>query len=157
MVKMIVLDVDGTLTNGNISLYQQDKEVYEIKSFNIKDGLGIVKWISQGGLVAIISGRPCKLTQTRFSALGVKEIFLGVDDKLSVLKDIATRYNLKPKNIACIGDDENDLEMFSFCKYKFAPLDCVKSLRSKAKILSKRGGKGAVREMIEILLKNKNI
>lgn len=155
MIKMIVLDVDGTLTNGKISLYQKDSEVYEIKSFNIKDGLGIVKWIKHGGIVAIISGRKCELTRHRFSALGAQEIFLGIEDKLSLLKELAAKYNFKAKNIACIGDDENDLGILSFCKYKFAPRDCAKSLKGKAKILSKKGGEGAVREMIDIILESR--
>ena len=152
MIKMIVLDVDGTLTDGSITFIHTNNGIYESKSFNTKDGLGIALWIKNGGLVSIISGRKCHLTEQRAKELGVHEIHLGIDDKVKCLEESIKKYHLSPQNLACIGDDLNDLGMYEFCKYSFAPSDASARNLSKATFITKaRGGRGAVREMIEML------
>ncbi|RDU65292.1 3-deoxy-D-manno-octulosonate 8-phosphate phosphatase [Helicobacter didelphidarum] len=152
MIKMIVLDVDGTLTNGQITLTKINDVFTESKSFNVKDGMGITEWINGGGVVSIISGRRCAITQYRANELGVQEVHLGVQDKLACLKEICEKYRILPDNVACIGDDVNDINMYAFCRYSFAPADASAINKTRASFVTHaKGGEGAVREMIEIL------
>lgn len=152
MIKMIVLDVDGTLTNGQIGLLHINNVIAEVKSFNVKDGMGISTWIKTGRFVSIISGRQCILTQHRAKELGIHEVHLGIEDKLSCLKKICRKYNILPDNVACIGDDINDLSMYEFCRYSFAPADANTVNKMKASFVTHaKGGEGAVREMIDML------
>ncbi|RDU73471.1 3-deoxy-D-manno-octulosonate 8-phosphate phosphatase [Helicobacter aurati] len=152
-IKMIVLDVDGTLTNGQILLMEIDNKIVEAKSFNVKDGMGISQWIKDGGLVSIISGRRCSVVLHRARELGVQEIHLGIENKLPCLNGICEKYEILPSNIACIGDDINDIVLYNFCRYSFAPADASIVNRSRASFITNaRGGHGAVREMIDILM-----
>ncbi|MDY5185890.1 HAD family hydrolase [Helicobacter trogontum] len=152
MIKMIVLDVDGTLTNGQIGLLHINGVITETKSFNVKDGMGISEWIKSGGLVSIISGRQCILTQHRAKELGIYEVHLGIDDKLACLKRICKKYRISSDNVACIGDDINDLNMYAFCRYSFAPADASSINKMRASFVTHaKGGEGAVREMIDTL------
>lgn len=152
IIKMIVLDVDGTMTNGQISYSLIDGKIIEFKSFNIKDGMGIHEWIKAGKLVSIISGRKCALTQHRANELGIQEVHLGIQDKLTCLKEICKKLHILPENVACIGDDINDIDMYAFCRYSFAPSDAYRVNKAHASFITKaKGGEGAVREMIEIL------
>ncbi len=152
MIKMIVLDVDGTLTNGQIGLLHINNVIVEVKNFNVKDGMGIAEWIKAGGFVSIISGRQCLLTQHRAKELGIHEVHLGVDDKLACLKAICKKYKILADNVACIGDDINDLNMYAFCRYSFAPADASTINKTRASFVTHaKGGEGAVREMIDIL------
>lgn len=151
-IKMIVLDVDGTLTNGQIGLLHINNIIAEVKSFSVKDGMGISTWIKAGGLVSIISGRRCLLTQQRAKELGVHEVHLGIDDKLSCLKNICEKYRILPNQVACMGDDINDLGMYEFCRYSFAPADASITNKIRASFITHaKGGEGAVREMIDML------
>lgn len=157
MIRMIVLDVDGTLTNGQILLANIDGKIVEVKSFNVKDGMGIAEWIKNGGLVSIISGRYCVATGHRAKELGIQEVHLGVDDKLACLKQICQKYKILPDNVACIGDDTNDINMYAFCRYSFAPADANAINRMRASFVTHaKGGEGAVREMIDILMNIKD-
>lgn len=152
-IKMIALDVDGTLTNGQILLMNINDYIVEAKSFNVKDGMGIVEWIRRGGLVSIISGRESTIVEHRAKELGIHEVCLGVDDKLMCLNDICKKYNISPSNIACIGDDVNDIVLYDVCAYSFAPSDSSPINLAKACFVTKAaGGHGAVREMIDMLL-----
>lgn len=152
MIKMIVLDVDGTLTNGSIGLLHINNVIAEVKSFNVKDGMGIANWIKSGGFVSVISGRQCLLTQHRAKELGIHEVHLGVDDKLTCLKKICKKYKILSDNVACIGDDINDLSMYAFCRYSFAPADASEINKMRASFVTHaKGGEGAVREMIDML------
>ena len=152
MIKMIVLDVDGTLTNGQIGLLHVNGVIVETKSFNVKDGMGISEGIKGGGFVSVISGRQCILTQHRAKELGIHEVHLGVEDKLACLKEICKKYKILPDNVACIGDDVNDLNMYAFCRYSFAPADASDVNKMRASFVTHaKGGEGAVREMIDML------
>ena len=153
MIKMIVVDVDGTLTNGQIMLMNVGGRIFEGKSFNAKDGMGITEWIRDGGIVSFTSGRYCDTTKYRAKELGVQEIHLGVNDKLDCLKKICEKYKLLPDNVACIGDDVNDIGLYAFCHYSFAPADASDINRMRASFVTHaKGGEGAVREMIDILM-----
>lgn len=153
MIRLLLLDVDGTLTNGTINFLELDGGICESKSFHIHDGLGIVAWLKLGREIAIISGRESKSLRKRASELGITRIFMGVEDKSIIARNIISGLNLSKDEVACIGDDINDLGMFRESSLRFAPANANAYLRTKADVvLSCRGGDGAVREMIEFIL-----
>ncbi len=150
MIKLIVLDVDGCLTDGKI-IYSSDGS--ETKNFNVKDGLAISSWIKMGNHVAIITGRNSKIVETRANELGVKYLFQAVKDKEKVLKELIDSLNLKYYEVGAIGDDLNDFRMLSKVGRSFTPKDGVKEIREIVDTaLTCNGGDGAVREMIDILV-----
>ena len=152
MIKLIVLDVDGTMTNGQITFSNINGVMVESKSFNVKDGMGISEWIKGGGIVCIISGRKCDIVAHRARELGVQEVHLGIEDKLACLKEICERHRILPDNTACIGDDVNDINMYAFCRYSFAPADASLINKARASFTTRaKGGEGCVREMIDML------
>lgn len=161
MIKLLLLDVDGTLTDGKITFIDSIESAsldsvlssYESKSFNIQDGLGIVAWLKMGLEVAIISGRESNLTKLRAKELGITRVFMGVGDKSSIAHNIISGLNLSKDEVACIGDDVNDLGMFKECGLCFVPNNANELIKQKADvILQKAGGEGAVREMIDFII-----
>ncbi|CAM2852461.1 KdsC family phosphatase [Helicobacter burdigaliensis] len=155
MIKLIVLDVDGTLTDGGITYNEKG---VESKTFNVKDGLGIAGWIKLGKKVAIITGRKSKILELRAKELGITYLKQGISNKALALKEILEKENIKTDEFAVIGDDLNDLSMLNLTKFSFAPKDCAKILRKKVyKVLKSKGGKGAVREMIDFLIKKEKL
>lgn len=150
MIKLIVLDVDGCLTDGKI-IYASDGS--EIKNFNVKDGLAISSWIKMGFAAAIITGRNSEIVAKRAKELGISHLFQGVKDKESVLKELLERLNLKHYEVGAIGDDLNDYKMLRSVGRSFTPKDGAKEIRELVDtILTSNGGDGAVREMIDILI-----
>lgn len=155
MIKLIVLDVDGTLSDGSI-IYGDDGA--EIKAFNAKDGLGIAAWIKLGREVAIITGRESKLVENRAKELKITYIKQGVTNKAQALKEILKEANIALNEVAAIGDDLNDLSMLRLVKYSYAPRDAAKLVRQNVrKVLKQKGGKGAVRAMIDKLIKKEKL
>lgn len=150
-IQLLLLDVDGTLTTGEVT-YTQNGE--ELKSFNIKDGLALSVWNKQlGRKSAIITGRESSIVQRRAKELGIEFVYMGVSDKGAVIQELLAKLNLASDEVACIGDDLNDLPMFMRIKQSYAPKDSAKEIKAIAKnVLQKKGGKGAVREMIEDIL-----
>jgi len=153
-IKLLILDVDGTMTDGKIT-YSSSGE--ELKSFCVKDGLAIASWIRLGGKVAIITGRESKIVEHRAKELGVEFLYQGIKDKASKVEEILSLSNLTWQNVASIGDDLNDVSMLKRAKISFAPADCSDYIKSYVKIvLNSLGGRGAIREMIEYILKEEN-
>ena len=153
MIKLLLIDVDGTLTDGKITLIENGNSIMEAKNFNIKDGLGIVAWLKMGKEVAIISGRESASTRARAEELGITRVFLGIGDKASTARKIMSGLDVKKNEVACIGDDVNDLAMFSQSGLRFAPSDANAYVKKHADIvLNARGGEGAVREMIDFII-----
>lgn len=151
MIELIVLDVDGCLSDGKIT-YSDSGE--EIKSFNVKDGLAIASWIKLGKKVAIITGRKSKIVEKRANELGIEYYFQGIKNKLEKLDELLNSLGLKRENVAAIGDDFNDYKMLKSVGLSFAPLNAANEIKEIVDIvLSKSGGNGAVREMIEFILK----
>ncbi len=154
MIKLIVLDVDGCLSDGKI-VYSADE--IESKNFNVKDGLGITTWIKMGNQAAIITGRSSTIVQKRAKELGITHYFQGVNDKEKVLEELMSTLGLKSYEVAAIGDDLNDYKMLAKVGRSFTPNDGVQEIKSLVKnILSHNGGDGAVREMIDILVDENN-
>lgn len=155
MIELILLDVDGTLSDGKI--YYSDRGE-EYKVFDVKDGLGIRVWHKLGKKTAIITGRKSSIVEKRAKELGISDVYMGVDDKSSIVKLLREKYSLAQNQIACIGDDCNDLPMFAQSGMKFAPSNAIELIKKRADVvLSKKGGDGAVREMIEILLQKEGL
>ncbi|MDX9743487.1 MAG: HAD hydrolase family protein [Arcobacteraceae bacterium] len=152
MIKLLVFDVDGTLTNGKITY---DANGVETKSFDVKDGMAIESWVKKFGFkAAFITGRNSVIVDKRGRELGVEYIYQGVKDKTLVLDEILKKENLTLANVAAIGDDLNDIKMLQSVKLSFCPSDAANEVKDMVSIVSsKSGGNGAAREMIEYILK----
>jgi 3-deoxy-D-manno-octulosonate 8-phosphate phosphatase (KDO 8-P phosphatase) len=154
-IELIVLDVDGTMTNSHIT-YSENGD--EIKSFNVKDGLAIASWRKLGKQVAIITGRTSKIVAKRAKELHIEHYYQGIHNKKEVLEDLLEKLDLKMENVASIGDDLNDMQMLKASKISFVPRDASAYVDKIATVvLSKKGGDGAVREMIEYLIKKEGL
>jgi 3-deoxy-D-manno-octulosonate 8-phosphate phosphatase (KDO 8-P phosphatase) len=129
----------------------------ESKAFNIKDGLGISTWVKIGNEVAIITGRNSKIVQRRAEELGVQHLFQGIKDKDRVLKELVSSLGINFDNVAVIGDDLNDFKMLNLAGRSFTPKNGVKEIQDIVDVvLSRDGGDGAVREMIDSLVDSNN-
>ena len=150
MIKLLVLDVDGCMTDGGI-IYSNSAE--ETKKFNVKDGFAIVQWIKLGGQVAIITGRESKIVENRAKELGIHYLYQNVKDKKAVLEELLEKINISNEEVAAIGDDINDYKLLLHVKQSFTPADGVSHVKDIVKhVLTCKGGEGAVREMIEMVL-----
>jgi 3-deoxy-D-manno-octulosonate 8-phosphate phosphatase (KDO 8-P phosphatase) len=155
MTQLIVIDVDGTLTDGKI-YYGNDGE--ELKAFNIKDGLMVASWNRLGKKSAIITGRVSKIVDRRAKELGIEIVRQGIRNKKEELEKIVNELGISFNEVAVIGDDMNDLSMMKLTKKTFAPVDANPYIYDYVEYpLTKKGGDGAVAEMIEILLKEENL
>lgn len=151
MIELIVLDVDGTLTDGKI-IYTNGAD--ELKNFDVKDGLAVASWTKKfHKKAAIITGRTSELVKKRANDLGITHLYQGVHNKDEVLQNILKEENLLWENVAAIGDDLNDYKMLKKAGLSFAPNDAVEDIKQLVhKVCSKNGGNGAVREMVEYIL-----
>lgn len=158
-INLLVMDVDGTLTDGKIYM-GPDGEC--IKRFDIKDGYGIKNLLIPAGITpVIITGRRSKITEQRGKELSIKEIHQGVSDKTAKLEQILCEKKLPVGTVAYIGDDLNDLPCMRYVKDQGGiigcPSDAAQEVISIADFVSsKKGGDGAVREFIEWLLTERN-
>ena len=154
-IELIVLDVDGTMTDSRIT-YSENGD--EIKSFNVKDGLAIASWRKLGKQVAIITGRSSQIVERRAKELHIEHFYQGIESKKEVLEQLLEKLNLSMENVATIGDDLNDLRMLKAANISFVPRDASAYVDKIATvILTKKGGDGAVREMVEYLIKKEGL
>lgn len=154
MIKLIVLDVDGCLTDGKL-IYSAD--AIESKAFNVKDGLGISSWVKMGNSVAIITGRNSSIVEKRAKELGITHLHQGIKDKDRVIKEIVESMGITFEEVAAIGDDLNDYNMLKLVARSFTPNNGVKEIKEIIDVvLTHDGGDGAVREMIDILVDENN-
>jgi len=154
MIKLIVLDVDGCLSDGKL-IYSADG--IESKNFNVKDGLGITTWIKMGNEVAIITGRDSTIVQRRAKELGIKHLYQGIKDKDRVLRELVESLGLDFSEVGAIGDDLNDYSMLKLVGRSFTPKNGVKEIKEIVdNVLSFDGGSGAVREMIDMVVDENN-
>lgn len=147
-IKLLVMDVDGTLTDGKIYMGENGEVM---KAFNVKDGYAIAHMLPEMGIIpVIITGRKSKIVENRAKELGITELYQGVGDKLAQLKIVAEKYNAAPEEIAYIGDDLNDLECIEFCGVTACPVDAVEKVKKTVNLVcNKKAGEGAVRDFIE--------
>lgn len=150
-IKLLILDVDGVLTNGSIIMNDHGEE---IKCFHVRDGHGLRLLMNAGIHVAIITGRKSKTVKHRARNLGIREVYQGVKDKESLAKELIQHKKLNKEQVCCMGDDLPDLPMFNQVGVSIAVADASPELRREADFVTKkRGGKGAVREVCELILK----
>ncbi|UUV18847.1 HAD-IIIA family hydrolase [Fusobacteria bacterium ZRK30] len=154
-IKLVVLDVDGTLTDGKLYI---DNNGVETKAFHVKDGMAIAQGIKNGLDILILTGRESKIVEVRAKELGITEIYQGIKDKKTKIEEVLKDKNLNYNNVAYIGDDINDLEVMKLVGYSGCPRDAVKQIRGISDLISEyNGGEGAVREIIEIILEKQGI
>lgn len=149
-IKLIVLDVDGVLTDG--SLYIGSNQV-EYKQFNTQDGMGITLAHYAGLKTAIITGRKSEAVAKRAKELKINYVYQGISNKLEVLSELLIELRLKADEICYMGDDINDLPILKTAGISFAPDNAVGLVKESVDIVTKQsGGNGAVREMVEAIL-----
>jgi 3-deoxy-D-manno-octulosonate 8-phosphate phosphatase (KDO 8-P phosphatase) len=149
-VKILVLDVDGVMTDGRL-IYNDDGT--ESKAFDVRDGHGI-KMLSQAGIeTALISGRSSPLVEKRAADLGITEVAQGVRDKVPILEKILSKRHLKLEEVAFVGDDVVDLTVMSRVGFAVVVADASEYLFDTAHYVTLApGGRGAVREVAELIL-----
>ncbi len=152
-VKLLILDVDGVMTEGRI-VY--DSLGREIKTFHARDGMGIKLWQGQGYQFAIISGRASLAVTARANELGITNVYQGCRRKGEVLAKLLNRLKLKKDEVAVLVDDLPDLPLVRGVGYPIAVADAAIEVRNEAKYVTQTpGGCGAVREAVEHLLQSK--
>ncbi len=148
---MLVLDVDGVLTDGTLVI---NSDGSESKFFNSQDGHAIKMWQRAGLQVAILSGRASEPTRHRAKQLEIEYVFEDCINKLPVLEEFLKQINLPPDSVAYIGDDVVDLPVMRFVGFSAAVANAVDDVKKQADYVTiRRGGSGAVREVIEYILK----
>ena len=151
MIKLILLDVDGTLTDSGI---YHGNNGEELKKFNVKDGYAIVNAQELGIEFGIITGKESELVRTRANELNIKYLYQGISEKTLILDEIMQITGLKKEEMAYMGDDLNDIKIMKKVGFSGTPLDGVNEAKIIADFVStKNGGEGAVREFIETILK----
>lgn len=147
-VQILIMDVDGTLTDGKIYM-GSDGEV--MKAFDVKDGYGIRNILPQYGIIPIIiTGRTSAIVEHRAKELRICHLYQEITDKSKCIQDISMALNIPLERMACIGDDLNDLPMMQICAVSGCPSDAVQAVKEKCDyICTRSGGHGAVREFIE--------
>ncbi|WP_020471004.1 KdsC family phosphatase [Zavarzinella formosa] len=149
-VQLLVLDVDGVLTDGKIVYTDAG---HEIKSFHVRDGSALKFWMESGKQVAIISGRSSPAVERRARELGITVVVQGARNKMPALRDVLKHFQLDPGQACAIGDDLADYPVLQTCGIGVAVADACRELKSVARyVTSAPGGCGAVRETIEWLM-----
>jgi 3-deoxy-D-manno-octulosonate 8-phosphate phosphatase (KDO 8-P phosphatase) len=154
-IKLLVLDVDGVLSDGKIIISNNGNEY---KNFDVKDGLGLVLVQKLGMKVAVITGKSSRIVADRLVALGLDsdDIFQGQKNKLNAYQILKDKYLLKDSEIAYMGDDLPDITLMNRVGVSASPADCIAVVREYADYNCKHnGGNGAVREFCEYLMKQK--
>jgi len=150
-IEWLLLDVDGVLTTGLVSYLSQGGEML---TFDIQDGHGIKLAQRSGIKVGVLSGRGSGALRTRAEDLELDAVVIGRSDKGPAFAEFCARHDVEPSQVAAAGDDLQDLPLLLACGLSFAPADAVAEVRESVDcVLSRGGGRRAVREMVEQLLK----
>lgn len=149
-VKLIITDVDGVLTDGSLHYGPAGEE---LKTFNSHDGLGIMLLAKSDVQLAVLSGRDCPALRRRLADLGVQVAVLGHLDKKTAVNGIMERCHVAPERTAIIGDDLPDAEIFGMCGVGVSVANAPDYVKAKAAyVTQKRGGDGALRELVDLVL-----
>jgi 3-deoxy-D-manno-octulosonate 8-phosphate phosphatase (KDO 8-P phosphatase) len=150
-IRLLVMDVDGVLTNGSLIVHSDGSES---KCFCTLDGHGIRMWQRTGNTAAILSGRQSEPTAQRAKQLDIQHVFQNAHYKLPVLRELIDQLGLSPNQVAYIGDDLPDMPAMRYAGFAIAVANAVDEVKDCADyITSRTGGCGAVREAIEYILK----
>lgn len=151
-ITLLALDVDGVLTDGTLAINGDGSET---KFFNSLDGHGIKMWQRAGLKVALISGRASPPTERRAEQLKIEYVFQDCHYKLPVVEQLLDQIGLLPENMAFIGDDLTDMPVMRYAGFAVAVANAVDEVKECADyVTTHSGGRGAVREVIEYILKN---
>jgi 3-deoxy-D-manno-octulosonate 8-phosphate phosphatase (KDO 8-P phosphatase) len=149
-IELLVLDVDGVLTDGGI-VYSDDGT--ELKQFHVRDGSALKLWRSVGKRSAVISGRRSAVVERRAAELGLGPVVQGAERKLEALRAVLRDTGLRPEQVCAVGDDLPDLPVLRHCGVAVAVADACPEVRADAHhVTAAPGGRGAVREVVEWLL-----
>jgi YrbI family 3-deoxy-D-manno-octulosonate 8-phosphate phosphatase len=155
-IRCLVLDVDGVMTDGGMYFTEQGDQ---FKKYNTKDGMALLEIGRLGMEVAIISsGFTQEMVQARANMLGIKHCFVTREPKLEVMKTLCHDLGIELEHVAVIGDDINDLEIIKASGISACPIDAVEDVKKHAQIiLTKKGGRGCVREFVDNYLMAKRV
>ncbi len=150
-IRLLVMDVDGTLTDGQIYMSAQGELM---KAFHVKDGYGIRNLLPKKQIIpVIITGRTSAIVENRCRELEIRYLYQGVEQKDACLKRVSEELSIPLEQAACMGDDENDLPMMRLCGVCGCPVDAADAVKKQCVFTSTyAGGHGAVREFIEWIL-----
>lgn len=154
-IELLLTDVDGVLTDGGVIL---NNEGVESKQFHIRDGLGFKLWRQAGFKCGLITGRNSQVVRLRAQELSMDIVRQGITDKATVAQEVLKKFNLEPEQLAFVGDDLIDLGAIRLAGLGVAVADAVDEVKDAADYTTKKpGGKGAIREVIEVILKAKKV
>jgi 3-deoxy-D-manno-octulosonate 8-phosphate phosphatase (KDO 8-P phosphatase) len=152
-IRILILDVDGVLTDGGIFI---DDEGRETKRFDVRDGHGLKMLMRCDVEIILLTGRTSKAVEHRALDLGIKEVYQGVWNKLEVFEDISRKKNVGWEEIAFVGDDVVDVPVLKRAGFSASVADAAEDVKRVVDYIAEQpGGKGAVREICEIILKAK--
>ena len=153
-IRLILSDVDGVLTDGAIVYNNQG---IESKSFHVRDGMGIKLWRQAGHEFGVITARTSHLVKLRTAEIGVELVRQGVDDKLQAAQQILEQLGISMEETCYVGDDLPDMRLLGHVHLAASVADAAEDVRSAAHLVTKSpGGRGAIRELIETILKSQN-
>jgi 3-deoxy-D-manno-octulosonate 8-phosphate phosphatase (KDO 8-P phosphatase) len=151
-IALLILDVDGVLTNAQL-VFDSQGEV--MKVFHTQDGLGITAAHKAGLKTAIITGRETEMVRRRGLELKIGDVYQGAMDKVQAFQELLAKYQLSPEQVAYVGDDLNDLAVLTQVGLACAVANAVPDVKERVHFITTReGGRGAVREVIELILKS---
>ena len=154
-IKLVAFDVDGVLTDGSLTFLEDGRE---IKTYNAKDGLGVVMLGKAQIITSIITARDNNVVKLRANQIDIKELYMGQKNKVLALNELCKKYNLKKEEVAYMGDDLPDICVLKEVGLSCCPADAVYEVQTICNFIStKKGGKGAVRELCDFILDSQNI
>lgn len=149
-IKLLLLDVDGVLTDGRIIL---DNQGNELKAFHVRDGHGIKLAQRAGIVIGIITGRKAEVVNVRARELGIGEVYQGALEKIGVYESLREKYGVRDDEAAFIGDDIVDVGILKRVGLAVSVADCDPAVKPYVDMITQaKGGRGAVREVINLLL-----
>ncbi len=150
-IKLLLMDCDGVLTDGHVWLIESGDEQ---KSFNVRDGLGLALWHRAGLKSGIISGRSSNCVERRASELNIEFVRQGTKDKLKDFDEVLSSAGVEEREVGFVGDDLNDVPLMLRAGFAVAVADAAEETRAVAHYVTRApGGSGAIREVVEIILK----
>jgi 3-deoxy-D-manno-octulosonate 8-phosphate phosphatase (KDO 8-P phosphatase) len=151
-IELLVVDVDGVLTDGVIAL---DDHGVETKHFHVRDGSALALWQKAGRRAAILSGRRAAAVEHRAAELGITRVIQGAAEKLAPFRALLAEQGLEARQVCYMGDDLADLPVLAVAGLAACPADAAEEVRAAAHLVARApGGRGAVREVVEIILKH---
>jgi 3-deoxy-D-manno-octulosonate 8-phosphate phosphatase (KDO 8-P phosphatase) len=154
LIKLVIFDVDGVLTDGRLYFNNQGEET---KAFYSRDGLGIKMLLLAGIEVAIITGRQSTIVARRAAELGIKHVYQGQPNKVAAFYDCIQTVNVTTEQVAFMGDDINDLAVMKLVGFSIVPPNATLETQASAHwVTTAHGGEGAARELCDLILKTQN-